>query len=82
MVFLIIEMGNPYNWFIPYCDNLYFLKFLNVNMLEMHQYLLCPTWNKAKNKEFTVLCIPLNYTIFMIAIKKNSNINNICIFSN
>ena len=51
MVFLKIEMGNTYYWFIPYCDNLYFLKFLNVNMLEMQQYLLCPTWNKAKNKE-------------------------------
>ena len=71
MVFLKIEMGNQnYNWFISSCDNLYFVKFLNENPLEIHQYLLCPTWNKAKNKEFTVLRISLNYTIFMIAIKK------------
>ena len=35
----------------------------------MDQYFMCPTWNKAKNKEF-ILCIPLNYTLFMIAIKK------------
>ena len=47
MVFLKIEMGNHYNWIIPSFDNLYFLKFLNENMLEIHQYLLCSTWNKA-----------------------------------
>ena len=51
MVFLKIEMGNHnYNWFISSGDNLYCLKFLNENPLEIHQYLLCPTWNKAKNK--------------------------------
>ena len=38
IVFLKIEIGNPYKWFIHSCDNLYYLKFLNENMLKMHQY--------------------------------------------
>ena len=58
MVFLKIEMGNHYyNLFISSCYNTYFLKFLNEYVLEIHQYLLSPTWNKANNKEFTVFRI-------------------------
>ena len=70
MLFLKIEMENHfYNLFISSYYNSYFLKFLNENELDIHQYLLCPTWNKANNKEYTVFCIALNYIIFMMAIK-------------
>ena len=60
MVFLKIEMEDHYIWFIPSYHNLYFLKFLNDSMLEIHQYLLCSTSNKAKNKEFMVFRNILN----------------------
>ena len=41
MVFLKIEMENHYyNLCISSCYNSYFLKFLNENALEIHQYLL------------------------------------------
>ena len=68
MVFLKIEMGNHYyNLFISSGYNRYFHKFLNENVLEIHQYLLS---NQANNKELTVFRISYNCIIFMIAIKK------------
>ena len=55
ILFLKIEMENHfYNLFISSYYNSYFLKFLNENALYIHQYLLCPNWNKANNKEYTV----------------------------
>ena len=55
MLFLKIEMENHfYNLFISSCYISYFLKFLNEKAPEIHQYLLCPTWDKANNKEYTV----------------------------
>ena len=81
-MFLKIEMGNHFNnFFISSCYNSYFLKFLNENALEIHQYLLCPTWNKANNKEFPVF-VYLKTTQYLWSPLKNSNINNIYIFSN